>query len=93
LIIVEAAGNLKHPQVIHKLDFGIMLVAVTGCVIALGIYDLYAVASGGVASSISQFMKTSGADAPFVIFTIGYICGHIFGFMRQKCKNCGGECA
>jgi cation diffusion facilitator family transporter len=29
LIIVEAAGNLKHPQVIHKLDFGIMLVAVT----------------------------------------------------------------
>lgn len=65
----------------------------TGCIIALGIYDLYAVASGGVSSSISQFMKTSGADAPFVIFTIGYICGHIFGFMRQKCKNCGGVCA
>ena len=29
LIIVEAAGEPEHPQVIHKLDFGIILVAVT----------------------------------------------------------------
>ena len=65
---------------------------VTGTIIALGIYDLAAVAFGGVDSSISRFMQHVGGECPFVIFTVGYICGHLFGMLKQKCKSCGGEC-
>jgi hypothetical protein len=64
---------------------------VTGAVITLGIYDLYAVAVGGVGTSISQFMQGAGFQSPFIIFVIGYICGHMFGFMKRKCSNCGSE--
>lgn len=56
-------------------------IVVTASVIALGVYDLYAVSSGGVASSISRFMQQSGFDAPFIVFSVGFICGHIFGYM------------
>jgi hypothetical protein len=59
---------------------------VTGCVIALGVYDLWAVASGGVESSISRFMQNSGIRAPWIVFTVGFICGHIWGYMPPKDK-------
>jgi len=55
---------------------------VTICVITLGIYDLYAVSTGGVASSISRYMQNAGFDAPFIVFTFGFICGHLFGYMK-----------
>lgn len=57
---------------------------VTTLVITLGLYDLYAVAVGGVELSISRFMQNSAFEAPFVPFTIGFICGHIFGYMPPK---------
>lgn len=57
-------------------------IVITACVITLGIYDLYAVFSGGVTSSISRHMQNAGLDAPFVTFTCGFICGHIFGYMK-----------
>ena len=60
---------------------------VTGCVIALGIYDLYAVASGGVETSISRFMQNAGLNAPWIVFTVGFICGHIFGYMPPKTEK------
>lgn len=59
---------------------------VTACVIILGIYDLYAVATGGVETSISRFMQAAGLDAPWIVFTTGFICGHIFGYMPPKGK-------
>ena len=60
---------------------------VTSSVIALGIYDLYAVASGGVETSISRFMQEAGLTAPWIVFTVGFICGHIFGYMPPKVKK------
>jgi len=61
---------------------------VTGCVIALGIYDLWTVNfGGGLEYSVSRFMQNSGIDAPFVTFTVGFICGHIFGYMKPECRN------
>lgn len=60
---------------------------VTTTVIALGIYDLWAVSTGGVASSISRFMQDSGFDAPLIVFVCGFICGHIFGYMPPKNKG------
>lgn len=61
---------------------------VTVCVIALGIYDLWAVSTGGVTSSISKFMQNSGFDAPFIVFTVGYISGHIWGYLKPECPIC-----
>lgn len=57
-------------------------------IIFLGVYDLYAVSTGGIASTISCYMKESGVDAPFIVFTVGYICGHIFGFFNIECPVC-----
>ena len=57
---------------------------VTACVIILGIYDLIAVATGGVVSSISRFLQDAGFRAPALVFSIGFICGHIFGYMPPK---------
>jgi len=62
-------------------------VVVTGTVIALGIYDLYAYSIGGVELSISRFMQDAGLNSPFIVFTVGFICGHIFGYMPPRKKN------
>ena len=58
----------------------------TAIVIIIAVYDLYAVATGGVESSVSRFIQDSGYDAPFLIFAMGYLCGHWFGFMKPACE-------
>ncbi len=58
---------------------------ITAAIIILGIYDLFAVFWGGVDATISRVMKDAGIQNPFVIFVVGYICGHIFGFMSPNC--------
>ncbi len=60
---------------------------VTACVIILGIDDLWAVSTGGVESSISRFMQDSGLRAPWIVFTVGFICGHIWGYMPPRSKT------
>ena len=62
-------------------------IVVTATVIALGIYDLYAFASEGVTSTISRFMQEAGLNAPVIVFSVGFICGHIFGYMPPKNKG------
>ena len=62
-------------------------IVVTATVIALGIYDLYAFASGGVTSTISRFMQEAGLNTPVIVFSVGFICGHIFGYMPPKNKG------
>ena len=61
---------------------------VTGFIIALGIYDLCVVAISGTESSVSRFMQESGFHSPFIVFTVGYICGHFWGFMPPICSVC-----
>lgn len=60
---------------------------VTCGVVALGIYDLAVVASGGVELSVSRFMQSAGLQAPMIVFSIGFICGHIFGYMPPRDKS------
>lgn len=64
---------------------------ITATVIALGIYDLWAVSTGGVESSISRFMQDVGFNAPFVILVFGYLAGHFWGYMPPVCPHCGKE--
>jgi hypothetical protein len=60
-------------------------IIVTALVITLGIYDLYVVGvCKNIDCSVSRFMQNTSIDAPFVSFTVGYICGHIFGYMKPK---------
>ena len=61
---------------------------ITAAIIILGIYDLFAVFWGGVDSTISRVMQDAGMKSPTVSFVLGYICGHILGYMPPKCPNC-----
>lgn len=54
----------------------------TGLIITIGIYDLIAINHGGLPLSVSKFLQNSALDAPFVSFTVGFVCGHIFGYMK-----------
>ena len=58
-----------------------MVILATLC--TLGIYDLYAVATGGLNDSISRFVQNSVFASPLVSFVCGAICGHFFFYMRH----------
>jgi len=53
-------------------------------VIALGIYDLFAVVFLGIETSISQFLINIGFHSPAFVFCSGFVCGHVFGWMTPK---------
>jgi hypothetical protein len=57
---------------------------ITACVCVAGIYDLIAVFTGGVEPSISRVMQQAGFDAPMVVFAVGFVAGHIFGYLPPK---------
>jgi len=56
----------------------------TIAIITLGIVDLAFVVISGTGSSISNFMINVGFEAPMVVFTMGYIMGHLTGYMRPE---------
>ena len=64
---------------------------ITGIVIALGIYDLWAVIFGGMDSTISHYLQVVGFRAPVIVFAFGYIAGHIWGFFPPTCPTCGSK--
>ena len=68
------------------------LVTTTG-IIMLGIYDLICVTFGkGVDLSVSQFLVNTAFNAPVVVFAFGFVCGHLFGYMKPtSCTKCGNE--
>ena len=57
---------------------------ITATITALGIYDLWAVARGGVGTSISRYMQRSALRHPLIAFAVGFVCGHIFGYMAPE---------
>lgn len=55
----------------------------TIAIIVLGIYDLLVVVfANGQYNTISDFMANVGFNAPMVVFSIGFVCGHLFGYMK-----------
>lgn len=54
----------------------------TVLIIVLGIYDLVCVTLGDTTVSVSAFLINAGVQAPAVIFAIGFVCGHLFGYMK-----------
>lgn len=57
---------------------------VTGGLIAYALYDLVVIVRGGVGTSISRFMQRSALKSPIIAFTVGFVCGHIFGYMAPE---------
>ena len=67
-------------------------VIVTAAIIILGIYDLIVVvADMGIQYSVSRFLQNAGLEAPMVTFAIGFVAGHIFGYMPPKCPDDSDE--
>jgi hypothetical protein len=62
---------------------------VTTCVIILGIYDLVIVATNGVDQSISRFLQDTAFGSPLITFVFGFVCGHIFGYMKPSGTHSG----
>jgi len=54
----------------------------TIAIIALGIIDLAFVLLNGTGSTVSTFMVNVGFASPMVVFAVGFVCGHLFGYMR-----------
>lgn len=64
---------------------------ITACFIGLGLLDLYLIAFCGMDASISRFLQMGGQQSNLVLIVLGYILGHIFGFMEPnnyKCPEC-----
>lgn len=59
---------------------------VTILVIVLGIYDAIAVAYGvitgqKIAVTVSSYLIHVGFEAPMVVFMVGFVSGHLFGYV------------
>ncbi len=54
----------------------------TVVVIVLGIYDLVCVTLGNTSISVSAFLINAGIEAPMVVFTLGFVAGHLFGYAK-----------
>lgn len=54
----------------------------TTIVIVVAVYDLIVVSfSGNINASVSQWFA-SFAGYPAIVFGVGYLCGHFFGWMK-----------
>ena len=56
---------------------------ITATVVVLGLVELVSITVGGT-PTISRFMQNSAFEAPFISFSVGFTCGHIFGYMPQR---------
>jgi len=55
-------------------------------IIVLGIYDLVVVLLNGTGSSVSDFLIRAGFKSPVLVFAFGFVCGHLFGYMKLEKK-------
>lgn len=55
----------------------------TTLIITLGIYDLVVVLiKPDTTLSVSQYLVNMGFNIPAFVFAVGFICGHLFGYMK-----------
>lgn len=58
------------------LFMGAMLIAVI-------VYDVYAISGGGTEASISQWIFVASYKYPAMTFAFGFLCGHLFWRIRD----------
>ena len=75
------------------MTMGIAGLVCTICIIVLGIVDLALVVYGylnnkSTQSTVSDFLIKIGLSRPMVVFTFGFVAGHLFGYMYPaECPN------
>lgn len=55
--------------------------------IIVGIYDAIAVSVGGIDASVSRFLQNTAFDSPAFVFMMGFVAGHVFGYMKPTTKR------
>ena len=55
-------------------------------IIILGIVDLIFVLRRGTGTSVSNFLINVGFKSPVFVFAIGFVAGHLFGYMTPAEK-------
>jgi hypothetical protein len=61
------------------------MILITGCVIVLGVYEMFAVFFFKNKSSfISTIMQRAGFRAPFIAFAFGFLSGHFWGYFPPE---------
>ena len=66
-----------------KLSMRTTALVTTTLIITLGIYDLVVVVINPDTSlSVSQFLVNIGFNVPMFVFAVGFVCGHLFGYMK-----------
>jgi ABC-type polysaccharide/polyol phosphate export permease len=58
-----------------------------GIIVALLIYDIFAIHFGGTESSVSQIIIEWSYAVPAFTFSIGFIMGHLFWRLRDNSKT------
>ncbi len=76
---------MKNPV---KLTMKTTALVTTTLIIILGIYDLVCVTLGDESISVSAFLVNAGFRSPMLVFAIGFICGHLFGYMKPVRNDC-----
>lgn len=67
---------------IFDLKMSTTALVTTVVIIILGIYDLVCVTLGNTSISVSSFLINAGIQAPATVFAFGFVCGHLFGYMK-----------
>lgn len=52
-------------------------------IVAIAVYDVYAIMKGGTEASISHLMIVWAYKYPAFPFTMGFVCGHLFWRMPE----------
>lgn len=55
--------------------------------IIIGVYDGIMVTLYGVDASVSRFLQNTSFDSPAFVFMCGFVCGHVFGYMKPVKKR------
>lgn len=65
----------------EKLTMPLAGLLTTIFIIVFGIVDLCLVLFKGTGSSVSNFLILAGFKSPVVVFSFGFVAGHLFGYM------------
>jgi len=71
-------------------ECGMMII--TGCIIVLGIYELMSVFWKDKPGYLSTIMQRAGFKAPFVVFAIGFLCCHWWGYFPPTVEDANVIC-
>lgn len=68
----------------QKLTMSLAGLITTIMITTLMLFDLWCVLFRGTGSSVSNFLILAGFKSPVLVFGMGYLMGHLTGYMRLE---------